>query len=236
MLVVIASAYDKVAANVVEAWKPLRAKLCTPADLSVAGWRHRVGWPGDARAVVSGRVTHVAEITGVWTRLLRVESSELIHISPADRPYVAAEMTAFLTAFLAALRCPVLNRPSAVSLSGPGWRPERWTRVANAAGIPVQPLRRSTHLHSGCNPPVDEAIKFTIIGERVFGTADAVLAGWAKALAMAAGVGILEVHFARVGEGYALASVNPWPAIDFPGGSDAIRDELLRSPNSAALQ
>ncbi|HVC60557.1 MAG TPA: hypothetical protein VND19_09390 [Acetobacteraceae bacterium] len=236
MLVVLASAFDEVAAAVVAAWAPWQAALCVPADLSVPGWRLRVGAPRETVAVVGGRVTPVATITGVLTRLWHVQPEELTHIAAPDRAYVAAEMTAFLTAFLCDLRCPVLNRPSAALLSGPGWRPEQWIRAAIRAGIPVRPARRIVRPDAAAEHPAEVAAELTVIGGRVFGTADPVLRGWAKTLAAAAGTGLLGVRFARHGAGYVVAGVNPWPVIMFPGGLDAVRDALLGEPGATVPQ
>src|SRR5271157_5668945 len=197
MLVVLASAFDEVAAKVVAAWTPWNAALCTPADLSIPGWNHHVGAPHEATAVVSGVVTPVVAITGVWTRLPLVQPEELTHIAAADRSYVAAEMTAFLIAFLANLRCKVLNRPSPTLLSGPGWRPEQWIRAAIRANIPARTTQRIVRFGAPTERLAEIAAELTVIGERVFGTSDAVLTSWAKALATAAGVGILGVRFAR---------------------------------------
>src|SRR5579864_5186086 len=105
MIVVLASAHDVNARAIVAAWAPVRARLCTPADLSTPGWRHRVGEPKEATAVIGGERIPATAITGVLTRLPAVAADELAHIAAADRDYVASEMTAFLIAFLAALPC-----------------------------------------------------------------------------------------------------------------------------------
>jgi hypothetical protein len=60
-----------------------------------------------------------------------------------ERAYVAAEMMAFLVAWLASLNHIVLNRPSPLNLAGPGWCPERWLREARGVGLPVHTAIRS---------------------------------------------------------------------------------------------
>jgi hypothetical protein len=57
-----------------------------------------------------------------------------------EREYQAAELHAWLTYFLSALSCPVINRPSALSLGGPVLNPLGWLQLARSAGIPVAPL------------------------------------------------------------------------------------------------
>ena len=117
MIVVLASRHDRACGRLVADWAG-HASLLTCQDLSVRGWRYGPGGVADA-AVLGGRLTRAGEIEGVLTRLPRVDQSELGHIVPGDRGYVAEEMTAFLAAWLSDLRCPVLNRPTATCLLGP---------------------------------------------------------------------------------------------------------------------
>jgi hypothetical protein len=227
MLIVLASAHDAMARAIVAAWSPWGAALCTPVDLSTPGWCHRVGAPGDGAAVIGGQIVLVEGIAGVLTRLAAVQPEELTHIAAADRHYVAAEMTAFLTAFLSALSCRVLNRPSAGALFGPAWRPEQWIRAAALAGIPVLPCQRSTRSDAPAEPRAKVAVDLTVIGDRVFGAADARLTDWAQSLAKAGGVGLLSIGFAKQANGYALATVNPSPDLNSPDKLNAAREILL---------
>jgi hypothetical protein len=234
MIVVLASAHDSKARSLVAAWAPADARLCTPADLSTPGWRHRVGEPNEATAVIGGEPVPATAITGVLTRLPAVAANELAHIAAADRDYVACEMTAFLISFLAALPCPMLNRPSASALSGPSWRQEQWLRAAVRCGIPVLPRSRairlghgSTGLDAPAERAVEAAIEVTVIGDRVFGASEALLADWACALAAAGGVGVLGLGFARrASGGHALAWADPAPELLSRDRLDAARDFL----------
>ena len=225
MLVVLASAHDAAAQAIVAAWAPWGAALCTPADLSLPGWRHGIGAP--EAAVIAGHVLPAQAITGMLTRLAAVQPEELTHIASTDRSYVAAEMTAFLTAFITALPGKVVNRPSAGSLCGPAWHPEQWIRTAAEAGIPVCTRQRSIRPGAPAEPRVEVAAEITVIGDRVLGAADARLADWARSLARAAGVELLGLGFARQARGYALASVDPLPRLDTPERLAAARDALL---------
>jgi hypothetical protein len=227
MLVILCSAHDSTARSVVEAWAPRGAALCTPADLSTPGWRYSAGKPDEGAAVVAGQIVPVQAITGVLTRLPAIHPDMLPHIHAADRDYVAGEMTAFLIAFLSALPCRLLNRPTAGSLLGPAWRPEQWTRAATKAGIPVRPIRRSVRL-SALSPPESEiAAEVTLIGDRIFGDGEPSMAAWAHSLAHAAGVGMLTLGFARYGSGLALAGVDPMPDLNSHEKIDAAREFLL---------
>jgi hypothetical protein len=227
MLVVLASAHDEVAQAMVAAWAPWRAVLCAPADLCLPGWSLSVSAPEGANALLAGRVTPAAEITGVLTRLLHIPPAELKHIATSERSYVATEMTAFLTAFLTGLRCVTLNRPSASALSGPGWRKEQWIRVAAKAGIPVAPVQRMVRPGAAAASAPSIAAEVTVVGGKAFGAPDQHLADWARELAASAGAGLLGVQFERQGRGYAFADVNPWPALAFPRAFDAVRELLM---------
>lgn len=120
-------------------------------------------------------------------------------------------MTAFLIAFVLALRCRVLNRPSANGLSGPAWRPEQWIRAAAKAGIPVQPRQRSIAPHRPAEPEVSGDIELTVIGGHVFLAAEAPLAERALSLANITGAGLLGLGFNRRGSGFELAVLTNGP-------------------------
>ena len=66
-------------------------------------------------------------------------ADQLPAIAPAARDYCAAEMTAFLSWWLSELRCPVINRPAAGCLAGPGWSVTAWRRAARRAGFDRPP-------------------------------------------------------------------------------------------------
>ena len=69
-------------------------------------------YPDRGRLVAGGSVFPVSEVTGVLTRRPHVFEVELMQVAVEDRPFVAAEINAFLLAWLSSLRCPVINRPS----------------------------------------------------------------------------------------------------------------------------
>ena len=214
MLVVIASRHDAAAAALCRRAPPGTAAVLSWRDLSTPGWRY-YGDPDDGEdaVVIGGATVTVAAITAVVTRCPSVPPHELGHIVPADRGYVAAEMTALLLAWLARLRCPVVNRPNAGSLCGPRWHPERWTALATSRGLPALPLTRravpglAPSVRGPIFPPGFEHRPVTVVGPRAIDTAPAQdplspdITDAALALARAAGVALLRVHFAvRDGE------------------------------------
>src|SRR5712691_9521340 len=108
MLVVLASRSDE-SARALVAWAGHPVSLLTPADLSRAGWQYRSCCRHVGTAVIHGQVVPVGEIDGVLTRLPSVSENDLTDIAAEDRAYAAVEMSAFLLAWLAGLRCPVVN-------------------------------------------------------------------------------------------------------------------------------
>jgi hypothetical protein len=145
-----------------------------------------------------------ASLRGVHTRLGAVAPADLPHITADDREYVAAEMTAFLLSFLGGLSCPVLNRPTASSLMGPGWHLPRWRAAAIAAG-----LRVASDGAAGAS--------VTVLGEQAFGPA--ALAAPAAALARHAGVELLTARFTAEGD---FLDADPWAELP-PAAAAAAR-------------
>jgi hypothetical protein len=200
----------------------------TAQDLSVAGWSQRLSLTDGGTAVAERKLVPQKEITGVLTLSPCVFEDELVDIVPEDRRYVAAEMTAFLLFWLSRLRCPVLNRPTATSLSGPYWRREKWVRVAAQAGIPVQPVRR--HAAPPGSSVEEEALQdhttVTVIGNRVFGEAEPDLQRQAQCLASLAGVELLAVHFSRAEHGARFVSADAFPNLSEDRLSEAVLEYL----------
>ena len=217
MLVVVASRHDAGARRLVDGW-PAAAGLLSCEDLSTAGWRYRVGDPAGGTAVVDGRVVPVREIQGVLTRRPAVLEQELAYVAAPDRAYVAAETNAFLDAWLAALACPVLSRPTPLCLSGPGWRPEQWVRAAAAVGIPVRPRRRRAPAGENGVAAEDagEPVDVTVVGGELVGGVGGRLGRWTRRLAAVAGVELLGVRFVRGEEGPRFGAATVWPDLEAP--------------------
>jgi hypothetical protein len=228
VIVIIAGQQDEAARFLAARWKGYDARLLTPKDLSIAGWQHQPHPGREYMAVVNGRAVAGAEITGVLTRLSYVPEQELMHVVEHDRAYIAAEMTALLSSWLAGLGCPVLNRPTPTCLSGPAWRREKWVYFAARLGIPVCPVHRDTRPSAGA--PIGETLQLdstiTVVASSCFGASDKKVAAYARQLAGAAGVDLLATHFTRVNGKCRLASVDLWPDVMLPGVADAILDCL----------
>jgi hypothetical protein len=157
-----------------------------------------------------------------------VSEGDLAHITPHDRSYVAAEMTALLVSWLSGLKCPVLNRPTPLCLSGPNWGPEQWTHVAAQAGIRVRPVRRRVG-PPGHVPPerLDRRpVSVTVVGNRCFGATTKTLAVRARRLADVAKVDLLAVRFSRPEEGSLFLGADPCPDVSTDEVADAILEHL----------
>lgn len=93
---------------------------------------------------VAGNAVPVTAIRAVVNALPAVMPGSLAVYEAEEREYQAAELHAWLAYFLSALSCPVLNRPSPLSLGGPVLNPLGWLHLARAAGIPVSPVEVSS--------------------------------------------------------------------------------------------
>lgn len=224
-LVVLADGRDPAAHALVERWTAAGALLLTPHDLSRAGWVFHSGDAAASRAVVSGCPLAARDLGGVITRLPYVSEQALGWLVPDDRPYVAAEMNAFLLAWLAELPCPVLNRPTPGCLSGPFWRHERWVRAAARAGIPVAPMRRSPGAFAEpavAPASVEPLTTVTVVGRQCLGAADPLLASQARRLADVAAVDLLAVRFSGPHVGAYFVGASLWPDMTAAPVADAM--------------
>jgi hypothetical protein len=232
MFVVVASQHDEIARAFAAQGGAHEIGVMTSFDLASAGWRHRLGATHEGTAVVGGRSVAVREIEGVLTRLAYVWESELTHIAAPDRAYVAGEMSAFLLAWLTALRCPVLNRPAPASLTGPSWRLPKWMQLAARTGLTVRPYAQH-YPAPGDEPGTDAAgeahcstTMLTVVGEQCFGAGVAELKTQARALARAAGVALLTVYFDGTDADAAFLGVNTCPDISVPEVGAAVLAHL----------
>ena len=136
-----------------------------------------------------------------------IGETELGHVHEQDRTYAAAEIQAFLLAWLSSLECPVLNRPSPSNLGGPWWSLAQWVQRARRLGV-GRPAGDLTRRFRGGRPPDTErrvdgsSIVVDVVGYRAF------LAGGREpgakrcragrrrlSLARDAGVELLRVYF-----------------------------------------
>jgi hypothetical protein len=199
VIAVVASRLDSESRSLVGAWSSADAALLSAEDLVSPGWVFNVGDPGSGVAIVDGRQISAPRISAVLTRRPSVLPEELGRIHPADRAYVAAETNAFLVAWLSALPCTVVNRPTTTSLCGPAWDRWHWQCAAARLGLPW----------SNTDDPCSDAHEVVVSGERCTFAHDAQEAAMAKAISRAAGATLLGVRFHR-GK---IASVTATPSL-----------------------
>src|SRR6476661_6331634 len=102
MIVVVASAYDVRALRIVAHWGSQSAAILSAEDLCMPGWVFRVPLGSDTTAVIGGRTILTEQIRGILTLRPCIFPEELLNIQSVHRKYVAAELNAFLLAWLTA--------------------------------------------------------------------------------------------------------------------------------------
>jgi hypothetical protein len=230
LIVVVASSLSGAARSTIRRWGVDRAAVLTCDDLSTPGWRQYEARDGPNVAVIGGRTVPRGDISGVITCLPSVSELELLHIASADRAYVAAEMTAFLLAWLSTLRCPVVNRPSPVSLTGPFWRREQWVSAAEGVGLPVVPVRRRVSLRQDPEPGLPQGATVTAVGGRTVGDAHPEVRDRVRSLAETTGVDVLTVRLTDPGPHAAFISADPTPNLT----SEETADQILEYVESVS--
>jgi hypothetical protein len=172
--------------------------------------------------MIAGRQLAGRQITGLITRLPAVTEDELQHIVQEDRSYVAAEMHAFLFAFLAALPCPIVNPPSPACLCGPNLREVQWRKLVRELKIPL-PEEFAGGRAIAAATPTETMSEVAVIKERTMGAEEESLRRWTRALAQAAGLPYLRVRYSYVRRMPCFVGADPRPQLE----SEEIADALL---------
>lgn len=217
MVLVVANADDTVASAFVRRYARQGVRLLRPCDLSRSGWRYESGdHAKPSQLVVAGRVCRETQLAGVIMRLASVAPTDLPHIEPADRAYVAQEMQAFLLAWLHMIPCPVVNRPTPVCLAGEWWSPQTWIHKACRLGIPV--ARSEWYVGRGrCTKairPVREhphAASITVVGSQIIGNAVPRVVQYATRLAQATELDLVTVRFSSPSNDARFLDASLWP-------------------------
>ena len=231
MIAVLARADDEQATGLVRRWAARGAELLSPADFTMPGWRFVPGSPDEGIAVIQGIRVPAREIDAVLIRVAAIEPEDLMPIAPAERYYVAAEINAFLIAWLEELRCPVVNRPRPGSLCGPPWTPAEWLVAAAASGIPCRATRVAVGLGANLEPlPIPDGV-VNVVGEICIGGTLSQRTDALK-LAAVAGVECLAVHYCGRGRRYTVAYADPWVDISLGSVADALL-ALMTRPRAA---
>jgi len=225
MWLVLAHASDRTARELTERW-PHACRLVTPADVCAEGWALEID---DAAAGPPGAALP-GVVRGVVTRLGGIGPADLAGVHVTDRGYAAAELAAFLLAWLDDCPVPVISRPEPGSLNGPAWSAAQWALAAHLADLAVLPLRLGSSLESaGDSPGADDVppddVTVTVIGDRVIGDVHPRLSQGAARLAHAAGTRLLGVTFDGREAESRFAGASVCPALP-PRAAEALADQL----------
>ena len=215
MILVTCSVVDDAAAKLTEEIRSFAAaSVLTCRDLALSKCAIRCPNIAYSRLTLAGRNVAAGEILGVINLMPAVFPGELYFFLETEREYQAAEFHALLTFFLGALPCPVVNRPTAASLTGPYAGKAAWIHVARRLGIPVADL----HLDSAnlAMPVADnqsgEWVEATCLhGEVISGGGPCAID--ACRLSTAVGVEYLRASFSKDKVGHALLGVSTVPDI-----------------------
>lgn len=128
----------------------VRCEVLTGEAFSFAGRRsHRLFTSGGAGAAGLSSVIQVpgmpaltdSGIDGVLNRLTASPSAAWSYAAAAEQNYALAELHAFVLSWLTSLPCPVRNRPTGESLSGPVIHPLVLLGAAHQAGLDAPAVR-----------------------------------------------------------------------------------------------
>jgi len=222
MIVVVASAYDVRALRIITHWGSHCAAILSAEDLCMPGWVFQIPLGPPMKAVIGGKTIPSEQIRGILTLRPSIFPEELQNIQATHRKYVAAELNAFLLAWLTAQSCPVINRPTACCLAGPNWRPEQWTQAAAQLGIPTQTRRHVPN--KNVFPNEEKPLEVIAVGEHCFGCDDSILRDRTLKLAQATGVDLLSVRFSADRSRFLSASA--WPSLTDTAVLGAVRQRL----------
>lgn len=207
MIAVLGSELDGAARGLVDAWSDAGAVLLSARDLCTRGWTFHAPSGHDGAFVAGGVRRPAAALRGVVVRRPAVAAEELPWIAAEDRQYVATEINAFLVAWLSALPCPVLNRPTATSLCGPAWSQTYWQVAAARAGV------------AWSGPVASDAVEEVVFcGNLHHGNANQRRQRAGGRLSAAAGAELLGVRFA----GDRVAAVTLQPRLAEQGARDIV--------------
>lgn len=151
------------------------AAALAPLEAEVLSLEQLAGDPGTlvdpeferSELTVGCERVRVGGLTGVVNLVPAVAPELLPFYDEDEREYQAAELHAWLTFFLSSLRCRVVNRPTAVSLTGPALTPLAWRRLAASAGVPSAPVALSSReLARSIRSPAAEGEEVVCVGGR----------------------------------------------------------------------
>ncbi|HET9141630.1 hypothetical protein [Actinophytocola sp.] len=219
MWLILAHANDLPARTLAHRWAG-RAVLRTPAELCRDRWTLELDPEGTVRTSTTG------EPAAVVSRLGVVTAADLPGVHPDDRSYAAAELTAFLMAWLDACPAPVLNRPTAGSLNGPPWHAEQWAAAAESVGLRPAPIRRRVGGPSRPEPLWHSMIYANVVGDWCLRDVHPAVGERLCALGRLAGTPLLGAAVSGPGRDARVRDICAWPDLGVPAVADALAKTL----------
>lgn len=189
------------------------AQIITPQELVYApDMQHRLDGPetfGSVTLTSHGRLDS-GSIRGVVNRLEYLPDAHLARVNATDRAYIQQELLAIWSSWISALPCPVINRPTAISVTGPLFHPAIWHHHAAAAGLASAPMLYDVDLPDPVPPaPVHSVI---VCKDQCHSTSvPPGLFGACRDLAYYAGFDMLEVMFGQGPTGAVFSHASPLP-------------------------
>ena len=94
--------------------------------------------------LADGRVLRPETISGLVNRIQYLPTQHFANADPADRNYAAAELSAFVLAWINGVGGRVINPALPFALGGGGFQMPTLVQLASMAGLPTVPWRAST--------------------------------------------------------------------------------------------
>ena len=229
MILVMASAVDDAAVEFAEEISAFAAaSVVTCKNLATESMALR--YPNFLSSTFSaaGRVVSASDVRCIINLLPVVFPDELFFYPSEERDYQAAEFHALLTFFLSGFTCPVINRPTSMSLTGACSSPIGWYHLARKHGIPVVEVQVNSD--EFVNPfgrdREQDALHVTYLHGEILSGVEPILENYTRMLAEAAQLEYVRATFVRRGVGFQLSSANTVPALRDPRTRTALIDLL----------
>jgi hypothetical protein len=225
---VVAAAGDPAAGRLLEQWPPGVARAMTPATIAACAWQWSLGADGTVAWQVRDALGAPPGVRGIVNLLEQVRPCDLPQFQPAERSYVAAELTAFLHAWLHTLDCRKLNPPSLSTLNGE-LSELTWRAQAMRCGMLVTAYSTDDGLCASSEQPADATITVSVIGRRTVGMRHARLLDAALALRECTRLPMLQLTCRDTPEGLVFCRATVRPDFSDETVSDAVRAYFAES-------
>jgi hypothetical protein len=235
MLLILAHSHDSAARALAARWGG-EALLLMVGDL--ARWRLDVDPAGGVRAGLATAEGTPVPVTGVVNRLGVLTGADLPRVRREDRPYAAAELTAFLLAWLDACPAPVLNPPNPRCLNGPAWYPEQWADAAASVGLRVPAVHREVGLAAeprAAAPEWTEGRRVHVVGDVCVGDVHPSVGRRLGELARLAETPLMTATVSGPGPRAEVRELSAWPDLAEPEVADAVLAALAGAAGGEAV-